>query len=428
MTNEMNEKFLHFIWKYQLFDKQLLKSTNQENIRIHLAGIHNHDAGPDFANAKIQIEDTIWFGQVEIHIRSSDYFKHEHQHDPAYNNIVLHVVYEHDFATDRLPFPTLELKGKIPLHLIRNYENLLQSKSWIPCQASLTNIENSSMESWLTRLAIERLEVKSKLVEQLLSASNQDWESVFYQMLCRCMGMQVNADAFLELARRVPYKILLRHRHSLLQIEALLLGTAGLLNDIVDDLYVVQLQREFQHLQHKYEITAMNKQHWKFSRMRPANFPTIKIAQLATLFYSRTNLFSKILAVKSPAVLRLLFSCQVSDYWTRHYHWAKVSKKQSKNLSSTVQDLLIINAVVPMLFTYGQMLDDETFIDNAMSLLEQVQAESNGLLVNWQKLGIDAKTALHGQALIQLKKNYCDLLKCESCQIGMKLLNRMNPD
>jgi hypothetical protein len=422
----MNEKFLHFIWKHQLFEKKDLQTTDQDLFEIKYVGKHNDDAGPDFLEAKIIIAGTLWAGHVEIHLSSSDYLRHKHQLDAAYQNVILHVVYEDDLPKSALPFPTFVLKGLIPLHFIRNHEQLLSSKDWIACGKSICQVPSITWQHTYARLITERLERKTRAIEKVVIDNQYDWEETFYQLLCRCFGMKVNADVFFELSKKVPLKLIAKHRLSLLQIEALLLGTAGLLQLIVEDAYIIQLQNQYAHLKHLYQLTPLNASQWKFSRMRPANFPTIKIAQLAALLHQRSLLFSRITQKSDWNMLRPLFDTKASEYWTQHYQCDVLSVKKEKHLSAATQDLILINTIVPILFSYSFYTDDESMRMYALQLLEHANAENNKTIRQWNKSGIKIQNALQSQALLELKNEYCESLQCEKCLIGMKVIQMGN--
>jgi hypothetical protein len=419
------EDFLHYIWTFKLFNKQELKTVQNEPITILKSGQHNTDAGPDFFNAQIKIGETIWAGNVEIHINSSDWIKHHHKKDNAYNNVVLHVVYHHDVdirnANGNL-IPTVELKSLIDPKLITNYKQLISSKNWIACSKQINQVDDFILQNWLERLIFERLERKSIEITETLLQNKNDWEETFYQVLFKYFGLKVNAQPFLLLAKNTPLKIIDKHKN-LLSIEALLFGQAGFLNKDVDDEYFLKLKKEYQFLSSKFNLTSLDSSLWKFLRLRPANFPTLRIAQLANLLAQETRLFSRILEINSVQELQKLFSVSASDYWSTHYQFGVAQKTNTvKRTGKLMTDSLIVNVVVPMLFVYASSMQNEDLKSKAIRFLEQLTTEKNTIILNFEKLGINSKNALQSQALIELKTNYCSQKKCLHCSIGNHLL------
>jgi len=419
------EDFLHYIWTFKLFNTQELNTVQNEPITILKSGQHNTDAGPDFFNAQIKIGETIWAGNVEIHINSSDWIKHHHEKDNAYNNVVLHVVYHHDVdirnANGNLIL-TVELKSLIDPKLISNYKQLISSKNWIACSKQIKQVDNFILQNWLERLIFERLERKSIEITETLLQNKNDWEETFYQVLFKYFGLKVNAQPFLLLAKNTPLKIVEKHKN-LFSIEALLFGQAGFLSKDVDDEYFLKLRKEYQFLSSKFSLTPLDKSLWKFLRLRPANFPTLRIAQLADLLAQETRLFSRILAIDSVKELQKLFSVSASDYWCTHYQFGITQKTNTaKRTGKIMTDSLIVNVVVPMLFVYASSMQNEELKNKAIRFLEQLTTEKNTIILNFEKLGINSKNALKSQALIELKTNYCSQKKCLHCSIGNHLL------
>lgn len=419
------EDFLHYIWTFKLFNTQELKTVQNESIKILKSGQHNTDAGPDFFNAQIQIGETIWAGNVEIHINSSDWLKHHHQKDNAYNNVVLHVVYHHDVDITNAKgnvIPTMELKQLIDPKLISNYKQLISSKNWIACSTQIKQVDQFVLQNWLERLVFERLERKSIEITQTLLLNKNDWEETFYQVLFKYFGLKVNAEPFHLLAKNIPLKIVEKHRH-LFVIEALLFGQAGFLVDEKDDEYFQRLKKEYRFLQSKFNLKPLDKSLWKLLRLRPANFPTLRIAQLAQLLSNEPRMFSKVLAIDSVKELQQLFSIIAPSYWNNHYQFGVEQKVSSqKRTGKLMIDSLIVNVVVPMLFVYASSKQDQELKNKAVRFLEELKAEKNMIMLNFEKLGVKSGNAMQSQALIELKSNYCSHKKCLHCNIGNYLL------
>jgi len=421
----MKEEFLHYLWQLQHFDRQKLKTTQGESIEIHHPGIHNFDSGPDFHNARLRIGNTLWAGNVELHVHASEWIDHQHQTDNAYDNVILHVVYEEDqviFRRDGARIPCLELKRRIPTNISGKYMRLLNNRSWIPCQKLFSTVPAIKRALWLDRLLVERLEHNTRSIAVALEHNKGDWESTFYQYLARSFGLHINTAPFELMARSLPLKILLKHKNNPLQIEALLFGQAGLLDASFEDSYPQQLKKEYTFLQAKYQLKPIVSHSWKYSRLRPANFPTIRIAQFAAMIYQTSYLFSKILAVKNVKEVENAFDIKLSNYWLTHYRFDKLSARKNKRLGKNHIHLLIINTIVPFLFIYGKRKADERFQEQALRLLEELKPEQNHIIDGWKKLGLDPESAYETQALLQLKKVYCNLKRCLQCTIGNAIL------
>jgi hypothetical protein len=425
------EAFLHYIWKLNLYNQEALYTVSGAPLEICYQGWHNHHAGPDFSNARIRIGQTLWAGQVEIHKRSSDWLLHQHQHDPAYNNTILHVVYEYDQAIYRASgeeIATLVLRGRIAPHYLQRYEQLLKSRTWIPCQNHLNPMVSQNCQLWLDRLATERLQEKIVGIEQQLKDKQYHWEQVFYQFLAASFGMQQNQAPFEALALSLPLKILAKHKHSSLQLEALLLGQAGLLQQAkATDDYVQALCKEYQFLAQKYQLHPLLGSSWKFGRMRPANFPTVRLAQFAQLIHQSRHLFSKIIHEPNVQVLQKLLEVELGGYWQDHYLLGVPSKAIKKSLGKRSIDLILINTVAPFLVAYGRYKGDSDFMERALELLQKVAPEKNSMIKQWNDLKVKAKNALDSQALLQLKKQYCDKKRCLECHFGHQLLQQKKP-
>jgi hypothetical protein len=419
----MKELLLHYVWKHKLFINNNLTSTENDSIEIIDVGKHNTDAGPDFFNAKIKIGATLWAGNVEIHPHSSDWVKHHHHTDKSYNSVILHVVERADteiHRTDGAKIPQLELK--YPTQIDSNYEQLLLEEKWVACESKIAAVPDIFIQDWKNVLVAERLEQKMSVISTILFDNQQHWEEAFYITLARNFGFGTNSQVFEKLAKSLPLSILNKHKDNLFQIEALLLGQADLLGVDKADEYTAKLRREYQFLATKYKLQALEGSAWKFLRIRPDNFPHIRIAQFAALIHSSTKLFSKILENPNIEYLRELFVCQPSDYWVAHYTFGKTSPMLYKNLGIQSIHNVLINTVVPILFCYAEIKEDEALKGKAVYLLNQIPAEQNNIITGWEKLGVKAPTAYDSQALIHLKKMYCDEKKCLRCRIGHKVL------
>jgi hypothetical protein len=421
----MNEKFLHYIWQNKLFTSHDLLSSDKEDIEIIDVGRRNTDAGPDFFNAKIKIGNKLWAGNVEIHTRSSEWTKHKHTNDKAYDSVILHVVKEIDeavFRSNGEKIPQLALHYPTSLEL--SYNNLLDNPYRIACENKITAVPPIILHSFLSSLLTDRLSDKTSAIENLLLINKNNWEEAFYITLARNFGFGTNSLPFELLAKSIPLSCLGKHKDNLLQLEALLLGQAGFLpvNSAKKDNYVCLLEKEYAFLKAKYNLKPLTSEQWKMLRLRPSNFPTVRIAQFAALVYNSTKLFSKIVEQPELDFLATLFASQPSVYWENHYLLNGKTTKKQKELGKTTIHILLINTVIPFLFAYGKHINDGALQDKALALLEKIPAEKNSVVNEWGRLGIHAKNAYESQALIQLKKKYCDEKKCLRCTIGHKIL------
>ena len=419
----MKEEFLHYLWKYNLFEKDNLKTCSGDQIEILKSGTHNFDSGPDFFNAKIKINDTVWAGNVEIHLKSSDWVHHKHHQDKAYDNVILQVVIKHDkevYRTNGELIPTLELEYDDRLH--KNYEELLKIDSDILCGDYLKLVDSFKLRNWLEKLTIERLEQKSDKIEKLLALVDNSWEMAFYYQLANNFGFKLNAEPFELLAKSLPLNNLAKHKDNLFQIEALLFGQAGFLEEDQGDEYYLGLQKEYEYLKKKFKLKSIENHLWKFLRSRPGNFPTIRIAQFAQLIYKSTALFSKLIETEKLSDFYKLFQVKPSGYWDNHYVFNKESVVKSKSLGKKAIDILLINTVVPFLFVYGKSKGINELQNRALNLLENIKAENNSIINKWIDLGVTPENAFDTQALIQLKNNYCNQKKCLNCQIGNMII------
>jgi len=421
----MREDLLHFVWRTRRFDLQNLVSTEGETISIQQFGELNTHAGADFFNSKIKIGETLWAGNVEMHLNSSDWKKHGHSDDRAYDNVILHVVLEEDepiFRESGQRIPCLELKKRISEKLSKTYLKLLHNEFWIPCQHHFFEVSEMKRNLWLDRLLTERLESKTEAIAQRLDQNNGHWEETFYQFLARNFGVKVNNDAFEQLARATPLLHLGKHKNDLFQIEAMLFGQSGLLEKEFEDDYPNRLKKEYTFLQKKYNLEPISVVNWKFMRLRPANFPTIRIAQFARLIFQSVHLFSKILEVKKVEDIEKLFSVELSDYWESHYTFDNESIERSKKLGKTAIHLFVINTVAPVLFLYGLRKGEEKYRDTAFRLLENLKPEKNSIITGWKHLGVEPDSAYQTQGLLQLKNEYCNKKRCLECAIGAGIL------
>ena len=431
----MTEEFLWHIWKFRLFDNNNLKTVSGEEIKILKVGEHNTDSGPDFFNARIKIGSVEWAGNVEVHTHASDWRKHKHTTDKAYDNIILHVVHEVDdklFRKSGEEIPTLELKERIPKEVYGKYLQFKSSKDWIPCEKQISSVDKFTLNNWLDRLLVERLERKSKTILDSLKQNKNNWEETFYQMLARNFGQKINSEPFELLAKSLAVSVLGKHKNSLLQIETLLFGTAGMLEKDFKDDYPNQLKKEFRFLKSKFKLKPIDSSLWKFMRLHPPNFPTIRISQFANLIYKSSHLFSKILEASSVKQIISLLDTETSEYWQTHYRFDKASpspvgegfreRAKKKKLGADSINTIIINTIVPFLFIYGKEKGQEKYCDNALLFLEKLQAENNSIISKWKSIGVPAKNSYETQALLQLKNEYCSKKRCLQCSVGNALL------
>jgi hypothetical protein len=423
----MQESLLHYIWQFQYFDHANLQTTSGENIIVFHPGFRNTDAGPDFSNARVKIGSLEWIGNVEIHIHSSGWNDHKHTADPAYENVVLHVVWKDDAPVkrkDNTPIPTFELQGRVHDSLILRYNKLLLNPETIPCSASIAQIRPITTLAMMEKALMARLESKAKMIIETFHKNNNDWEETCFQMISRNFGFKVNSEPLMALAKSVPYKFLIKHGDNLTQVEALLFGQAGFLDDETDESYFKLLKREYLFLSQKFKLQdkKLTKAQWKFLRLRPANFPTIRVAQLAGLLYTQRNIFSRLMECKAYGDLTRLLSARQSEYWQHHYLFGKPIDAEISALGKMSIDSLIINTVVPLMVAYGKSRDDQQLVDRAVGILQEVKTEENSIVKKWSTLGIRSGTAFDSQALIELHNNFCLRRKCLDCSIGSSLI------
>ena len=420
----MTERLLQFIWQFQYFNQSELCAVSGEDVQVIFPGQYNTNQGPDFTNAKIKIEKTLWAGTVELHIKTSDWNKHEHQHDSNYNNVILHVVWENDALSNAIP--VVELKERIPKLLLQRYTELMNSSAFIACEKSIQAIKELVWKSWKERLLAERMMRKAEVVNDYLQQNGWHWEETFWWLLARNFGIKVNADAFEAMARSISMNLLSKHKGQVHQLEALLFGQAGLLKKNPgklgeEDDYLLLLRKEYEFLQNKYKITPIPIA-VHFLRMRPGNFPTIRLAQLAMLVHGSAHLFSRIRDAASVKDIKTWFDVTANDYWHYHYQFEEISSFKKKKLGASMADNIIINTVVPVLFAYGNYHSEQKYKDKALRWLEEIAAENNSITNGFNQIGIENKTAYDSQALIELKNEYCDKRRCLDCSVGNYLL------
>lgn len=422
----MTESFLHYVWQFQYFRKDELKTSSGESVQVLHTGNRNSDAGPDFSNARIRIGELEWRGSIEIHSKASNWNDHKHNSDEAYEKVILHVVWENDKLIKRSngsDIPTLELKDRADLAVWERYKNLYTSPDVIPCASHWQSVPALSKLSTLDSALMLRLQAKARAVTELLTKNNNDWEQTCYQLLCKNFGFKVNAEPMLRLGQLLPYNTLLKHLDKSLQLEALLFGAGGFLENKVEDDYTVLLKREYDVLRRKYRLDGkqMNLSQWKFLRLRPANFPTIRIAQLVALL-TQQNLFSKILEATSYKLVHDLLKVNQSGYWLKHYQFGKPSKSKIPTLGEVSIQNIIINTIVPLLVAYGKIHDEQAYIDRATDFLQHIPAENNKITRQWISLKYPVKSAFDSQALIELYTHFCMKRRCLECGVGSWLI------
>ena len=422
----MEEQLLHFIWHRHLFNRSDLVTTANEPIEIIHTGVPNHDQGPDFLQSRIRIGDQLWAGHVEIHIRSSAWFVHQHDRDTHYNNVILHVVWEEDqpaVTSDGFRVPCIELIHRVDTEMLDRYRHLMNNKEWVPCASSLLQVDSIIRTSWLERMKAERLEHKTEYVLKLLERCQYNWEQTFFVMLARQLGAPANGDAMEVLSTRTPLTLLRKHQDRTDQIEAILFGSAGMLGKEINLPYVVHLKKEFEFLRKKHNLQPMPGLHWKFMRMRPPHFPTVRIAQLSKMIAETSHFMSLMEHHTSAGEWIDLFMVKPDhDFWNDHYHFTASTPVVSKKLGKNTAMALVINVVAPMMFLYGKHQGKSKLKEEAIRLLEALPAEENAIVSGWKKCGWYVEDAGQTQALLHLKKNYCDMRRCLHCAIGLQII------
>lgn len=420
----LTERLLQFIWQFQYFNKNKLITTNDEPLLIIHPGTYNIHQGPDFFGAKIKVGNAVWAGNIEIHINASDWLLHQHQNDNNYNNVILHVVWNEDKQltnANGTPIPTFVIEPYVSKLMLEHYQTLMQEQGFVPCEHYLPVLSSLGWQSWQERLLMERLQSRASTVFQKLEKTGNHWEEVFWHLLARNFGMPVNADAFESMAQRIPVAILAKHKNQVQQLEALLLGQANLLNVESNDDYVLLLQREYLFLKNKYKLEKSHSAPL-FLRMRPANFPTVRLAQLAMLVHQSEHLFSRILETKESKEVVQFLNVTANDFWHYHYQLNATSDYKTKVLGEQMAENILINTVVLVVFAYGLYHNNQSYKDKALEWLMQIKGEQNSVIKSWKSFGVPAENALQTQALLELKKNYCDKRKCLDCAVGNKIL------
>ncbi len=416
------EQLLHYVWKHKIFPLKELKTTTGQQVEVIDTGLANTDAGPDFFNAKLKLDGVLWIGNIEIHERSSDWFKHGHHADAGYNSVILHIASEIDTEISRSNgerIPQIQLI--CPEAVRTNYKELLETDSYPPCYRIIPSLPPFTAHSWMTALQMERFEQKATLLNERLKRCQGNWEDAFFITLARNFGFGLNGDAFETWAHRLPFRAVDKHRNDLFQIEAIFFGQAGILEDSDGDGYYLRLKKEYTYLQHKFGLIPMDASLWRFLRLRPANFPHIRIAQLACLYHRAYGLLSRIMETETLQGVRDILKGGTSEYWLTHYTFGGSSPSRPKTLSNTSLDLLIINTVVTFLYAYGLHKGNRVLCARAGSFLEELKAENNYITRMWEQCGMKASNAADSQALIQLKKEYCDKKKCLYCRIRVRI-------
>lgn len=416
----MTERLLQFIWQFQRFNKAELTTEQGDVLEIINHGQYNVNQGPDFSHATIKLDDTKWVGNIEIHLKSSDWNRHHHSFDNNYSNIILHVVWLYDEEIkdiNDIVLPTLSLQQRVPKLLLERYSSMLTSRDFIPSQKHLPALSDLGWASWKERLAVERLQRKTLAVLSLLTEANNHWEEVLWWMLARNFGMKVNADVFENVAKSLSINVIGRHKNQIHQLEGLLLGQANLLEEKFEEDYPKLLQREYEFYKKKYQLKKLTNKPF-FLRMRPANFPTVRLAQLAMLIKQSTHLFSKIKETQSVTNVKELMNVTANDYWHYHYTFDEATPYKVKSLGEQMIDNIIINTIVPILFAYGSFSKEDEYKTRALQWLSQLAPESNSITNKWKSFGVRNANALESQALIELKNNYCNEKRCLDCAVG----------
>ena len=421
----MKEDFLHYVWQYKKFAFTNIQTVSGQELTIIHSGYYIQQAGPDFFNAQIVIDNQKWAGNIEIHLKSSDWYVHHHETDANYDNVILHVVWEHDtdvFRKNNTVIPVLELKKYVSNEVLHQYKQLFTQKTWINCENQLTTIDDFTISNWKERLFFERLEKKANEVEILLQKNTFDWEATFFQLLAKSFGLNTNGDAFLKMAESLPYSVIKKERHEVENIEALFFGTTGLLEEENEDSYYNDLKKRWNYLKHKHQLNSIFFQPVQFFKHRPDNFPSIRLAQLAQLIVKHQHFFQLIVKANSTEEIYPFFNSTVSEYWKLHYVFDKSHSKKNKILSKNFIDLLILNCILPIKFAYGYASGNIN-PEELIALASEIATEKNTIIEKFAHFGLVSTNSYHSQAILQLKKEYCNTNKCLNCAIGQKLIN-----
>lgn len=427
LETNFNEDFLHYLWKYKMYDLVRLETVNNKKIQVLQSGTSNKNSGPDFFNGLLMVGNQKWAGNIEIHMKSSDWYVHNHELDASYDSVILHVVWEFDipvFYPNQTEIPTVELRNFVSPKLIDFYFSLFSSsKKWILCQETIGETSPFILKSWLNRLYFERLEEKSVRVFYLLKASNNDWEAVLFQMLAKSFGMKLNGDVFLDLARSFDFSVFRKCQSKPGLLEILLLGQAGFYDGALEDEVYCSKKEEYTYIKKKYSLVGIDKKQFLFFRMRPNNFPTIKISQLAQLYQSNTQLFSELINIKTIQDYYRLFSVKTSVYWETHFVYGKESKIKRKQISKGFIDLLLLNVIIPLKYSYRKF-QNITMFEDLETLVNQIKPENNSVINKYKDLGVRISSAIESQALLQMRTEYCTKKRCLECSIGLQLLRQ----
>lgn len=418
----MTERLLQYIWQFQYFNAANLYTEEGEALQVISPGTLNANQGPDFADAKIRIGNTTWAGSIELHINSSDWNHHKHSGDKHYRNVILHVVWKHDVHLHQ-SFSTLVIGDKVPKVLLSRYDELMHNSRFIPCEKNVHLVDSLTWQSWKERILVERLQKRTGHIFDLLKKNNNHWEETFWWLLARNFGSNLNSDAFERTAQSISINILAKHKEQIHQAEALLFGQAGLLHDHFTGDYPKLLQREYQFLKKKYGLQPV-KAPMLFLRMRPSNFPTVRLAQLAMLVHKSLHLFARIRESDNMETIKQLLQVTANDYWHYHYSFDEATAFKKKKLGEQMINSILINTVVPILFAYGHYHDEERYKHKALNWLELISAEQNAITKGYTGLGVENRTAFDSQALIQLKQEYCNKKLCLDCSIGNRILKK----
>lgn len=423
----MKEDFLHYTWKFQKFRQKEFTTIHGEKLYIQNPGKHNFDSGPDFFNAQLEIDNQLWAGNVEIHLKSSDWYAHGHQTDPAYENVILHVVWNHDaeiFRKDGSVIPTFVVKDYILKDTSNQYQKLFtKGNKWINCENDLPEIDSFLIKNWLERLYFERLERKEKLLLSEIDHSKNHWEALLFSILCKNFGLKVNGDSFFSIAKSLPFSVVKKCSHKVEELEALLMGQAGFFEENKEDGYFLKLKSIYEYLKLKFSLKNETVISPKYFRLRPPNFPTIRLSQLAGLYVTHPNIFAHIIEIDTLKEFYNFFNCSASEYWDSHYNFGVSSSKRKKKLSRNFIDLLIINTVLPIKFSYARQQDSDK-IDEIIDIASEIASENNNIVNKFNSIKSMAKNAFQSQALLELKNEYCDKNRCLHCAIGNRIVGK----
>ena len=420
----MKEDFLHYVWQFKKFDFSNLQTAQGSKLEILNSGLYLKHAGPDFFNAQVIIDNQKWAGNVEIHIKSSDWYVHRHEHDANYDNVILHVVWEHDvevFRKDNSEIPVLEIKNYVSKHCLENYMKLTTTKTWIFCEKEIASVDSFIFKNFQEKLFFERLERKSIPIQKILEETGNDWEAALFCLLAKNFGLNTNGEVFLKIAQSIPFSIVRKESFEVENLEALLFGRSGLLSAENEDLYFKDLKFRYDYAFKKYQFHTIYVDALQFFKHRPDNFPTIRLSQFANLYHSRLNLFSSVINAETLPEYYALFRVEVSEYWNTHYQFDKISPKKKKSLTTAFIDLLLINTIIPLKFAYAKS-QGKDISEQLIDLMQEIQAEKNVIIEKFSGFGIKSENAYESQSLLQLKNEYCNAKRCLECAVGMELM------